>query len=288
MNLRLVGIILFALLIPIQLTKAQTIEQSSLPHPSEFWSNNWQPEKLKNSIGIETSATTLGVLGRNVLVYSRWLNSRWGIEGLFGFSKASDTMNTAVNSSTDAIANSQTTTTTYTGVEQPKVITLGAVVKNRIYQSSWLQVYIGGMVAVNHFSDTRYQTGSSAATITDLATPNNFTVTETNLGTISTSQEIAYIVGPRVGTEIYLKWFPNFALGFSGGILYFMGGEQTTTTQRSTRSFAVVSGVPQEPTTTSTSTNIVSRTRPPNTINTFGIGGTSFSFNGLWTIKYMW
>lgn len=253
-----------------------------------YWTNNWAPENLKHSIGVETASASLGVLGTTVMAYSYWWSQKWGFEALVGFAKSSDTAQSSVDTNVNVINNSQTITTAFTGVENPLQITAGAVIKNRVYQSSWLQVYWGGLAAVKYTGDVSYQSGSSTTTVPDLASPNDFTVTESNLGANQVSRELEYLIGPRIGTEIYLKWFPNLALGFATGVTYSIGGEQRTQTNTATRSYNVVSGVPQDPTTSNSSSNTVVTRRPPGTINTFGFGGTSFSFTGVWTVKYLW
>ena len=254
---------------------------------SEYHFQWFDPTTYRNSIGWERGASTIGVLAQDVINYSWWTEKgTTGYEVFVGFEKNSDSFNTTTTSAVDAVAATQTSTVTNSGTKNGMELTIGGGFKRKFYQSRWLQVYWGALGAVTYTTEADYATGTRT-TVVDTTNPSDFTVTETGFGTVRSETDLLYSFGLKVGTEFYLKWFPQLALGFATGLLTTLGGDTTDTTTSQNRTFAVVGGTEQTPT-TDTSTQTTVNRKPGIQAGTFGIGGTSFQFTGLFTIRYVW
>ena len=252
---------------------------------SEYHFQWFNPSNYQNAFGYERAG--VGILSENVINYSKWIDGgKRGYEIFAGFSKAADTLTTNQVTSTNSIAETQTITTTNTGQSNGFEITLGGGYKQKMYQSRWLQVYWGALGAVTYATATDFPVGTTVV-VNDTTTPGDFTTTQTGVGSTQVETDLAFSLGLKVGTEFYLKWFPQLAIGFSSGLLTTMGGNTTTTTTTSNRAAATVGGVEQDPTTDSSSTQVVQNDRGISA-STFGIGGTEFNLFGTFTIRYIW
>lgn len=242
----------------------------------------WRPKLMDNSIGYENAT-----LDYNAISYSRWTNEKWGFDFLFGFQKSSDSFNKSETQSTDELAPSRNISTTYSGSKNQQIFTLGTVGKYRIFQNDWLRIYAGGYLGLRYFTDVKYKTGTTTQSISNLNSPDDYTVSESSLGKIKNSTDLEVFLGPKIGSEIYLRWFPHVALGFATGFLYTFGGETETISDTSSRNYAVVAGVAQTPTAKSNNRTKTVR-KPDGRGGVFGIGGTAFNLFGSWTIRYVW
>lgn len=250
---------------------------------------SWWKAGLHNyNIGYEAAAGT-GILGQNVIVGGLWFNSNLGLDVFLGYNKGANGSTETVTDSTNVLAtpNTRTTTTSYSGTNTGSNITLGANVKYRLVQTDWFQFNIGMMLAFLPGSSGDYQTGSRTETYADVSNTGNKTVTETALGTITSKTSTQIAVGPRLGTEFYIKWFPHLAVGFSTGILTTLTGETTTTTDTTSQSYTVTSGTAGTPTTKTTSHSVATN-KLGFRGTTFGIGGTTFSLTGTFSLRYVW
>jgi hypothetical protein len=246
----------------------------------------WTPLNYRYSIGYEGNAFLSGVLPINTVVFGTWFNEHWGMEFYLGLSKPGDNYTESSSTFTDAVANSTTVTSAYTGTQTPTTVLLGVEPKYRLYQNNWLQISLGAVFAVSPPSSATYNVGQQQTTTTT-ATPNNSTVVDNAFGSATAHQDWQFNIGPKIGSEFYLKWFPHLALGFATGILATFGGYVTTTSTQRTAQYQVLSGQNQTANPDQT-TNSSSTPKPGYRGTTFGIGGSVFEFTGLFTIRYVW
>lgn len=246
----------------------------------------FHPEDYKYLVGFESTSASLGVLGANSIVIGNWWET-WGLEFLIGYTKNEDSSSSSVDTNNNTIANTGTTTTTFSGTKNNHTGSLGTVLKAKVFQNHWVQVYGGAFVGVNYFFKTNYQSGSKVETFTDLNSTGNKSVTETSLGNVEVKRTPQVAIGPKLGAEFYPKWIPHLAVGFSTGIATYFGGNTTTTSSLRTRTFTVVNGVDQPASADATRTT-VTETSPGIKGVTFGIGGTTFQVTGVFTIRYVW
>lgn len=250
--------------------------------------NAWSPEKQRYSIGYEGAAlSAVSVIGKNAMNFGCWLNDSWAIDAYFGYTKDADTYSDTTASIGDAVANSSTVTVTHAGIKNANIFTLGAGVRYRVFQNSWFQFNVGGLLTYTPGVAASYTTGSITTTTPNLNSPGNQTISETGLGTISSNTNATTSVGPKLGTEFYPRWFPHLALGFSTGILTTFGSESTVTTSTRTRTYTTLGGTAQPPS-ADTTTNSVASLKPGTRGVTFGVGGAQFQLIGTFTIRYIW
>lgn len=247
---------------------------------------SWRPKSVVHSLGIESSSASFGVLGVTSVVYGRWNGSK-GWEALFAYNKTADSFANSSTTSLNTIANSQTLTETASGARNPTSILLGYQYKSKSFESDWLLIYWGALGAVRWQSTTEYDTGTKTTTTANTATPGDFTVTESARGSIKREPSPDYILGLRIGSEVYLRWFPNIALTFSTGFTQTLGGTVKQTTDTWTRTTPYTGGVAGAPSSASRSTQV---TETPGNLSaaTFGVGGQTFNLFGSWGIRYIW
>ena len=121
----------------------------------------------------------------------------------------------------------------------------------------------------------------------DSTSSSNYSVTESSLGSISSSVSAKTIYGPRVNVEFYLKWFPHIALGFGTGLLLTQGGDATTSTVTQSRTYTVANGVAAKPTSSQT-TSSTDKAKSGGSSKTIAVGGTKFNLMGNFAIRYIW
>lgn len=251
----------------------------------EHWANHW----YSNSLGYEgasSSATSYGMFGQNSISYGLWFDSI-GADILIGFAKTANTHKEVVTTSTNPLAQTQTVATVLSGIKSPFIFSLGLFPKYRVYQSTWLQIHGGILLAAIYSTSYDYQTGSLSISTPNTTLPENKIATETALGTVEVDNAFTFAVGPRVGSEVYLKWFPQVAIGFGAGLIAMFNGDAVVTTSTRTATYAIMNGVAQSPS-AETFSNVEDTTRPAVSGSTVAIGGQIFSFTGYFTIKYMW
>lgn len=249
--------------------------------------NAWHAERTTYALGYEGTGTAISALGQNAISFGWWLDRYWGIDLLFGFTKAAGTASESTSTAANVLATSSVTTTTYSGSSSAMTFLLGAVLKRRIYQSDWFQLYVGGVAAIVPPSGATTNTGTRTVTTPNTAAPNDFTTADVALGTIAVDNSMQFVLGPKIGTEFYIKWFPHLAVGFATGVLTTINAYTTTTTNTSTRTVATVGGVEGVPSTDSTVATTATVKRGLQG-TTFGIGGTAFQFTGIFTVRYVW
>ncbi|MGZ6479137.1 MAG: hypothetical protein ACXWQE_07555 [Bdellovibrionales bacterium] len=255
------------------------------PLPDDPWAG-W-PGKYSHYIGYEAGTSSIGVIGRNLVVYGDWTGN-FATEYFLGFEKGGDTFAKTTSSTSSGTGPvTQSDSTTSTGAKNPYILTAGLGQKKKIYQGKWLQVYWGYFGGLTYTSSVSYDTGSTSQTTPDTTSPGTYSVTEAGLGTTKSATDLILFTGLKLGSEFYLRWFPNLALGFATGTMLTYGGKTTTTTTTESKTYSVVNGVPQTPTSVS-STETHTESDPGMRGTTFGIGGTSFQFTGLFTIRYVW
>ena len=249
----------------------------------------WRAADYRYQVGYDSAAGGTGILGENVITGGFWFDESLGLDIYLGYTKAGNANNESISDVTNTVAvpNTKTTTTLHTGTNTARTLAIAAGLKYRMYQSDWFQLNLGFVAAFFPGGSADFNTGRKVETFTDASNLNNRTVTETDLGTITSETSTQLSFGPRLGTEFYIKWFPHLAVGFATGILTSVSGNTTTTTDTKTRTYTVVNGTESAPT-ASSSTHTVSTTTPGFRGTTFGIGGTTFAFTGTFSIRYVW
>lgn len=257
----------------------------------------WSPETYKYSIGYEKAGTANAVLGGDNLTFGFWFPGDFGLDLFLGYNKTGGTTTEARTVQETGVTSSKTrvTTTQYSGATGPSNMTVGLTLKGRGYQNSWFQFNYGIIVAYGGSSRVESRVGQIIETIPDTGAPTTKSVQETSAngsagyGTTTAETKSTISVGPKLGTEFYLKWFPHLALGFSTGVLASFGGDTTTTTVTKDRTLQYVNGV-EQPNVSGTDGPLTTTatTTPGTRAGTFGIGGTLFQLNGIFTIRYIW
>lgn len=249
--------------------------------------NAWHAERTTYALGYEGTGSATSALGQNAISFSWWLDRYWGIELLFGMTKTAGSASESVSTAANVAATSSVTTTTYTGSASALSFLVGGILKRRLYQSDWFQLYLGGVLAIVPPSGSSTNTGTRTVTTPNTNAPNDFTTADVALGTIDVSNSMQFVLGPKIGTEFYIKWFPHLAVGFSTGILTTINAYTTTTTNTRTRTVQTVGGVEGTPSTDATVATTATVKRGLQG-TTFGIGGTAFQFTGIFTVRYVW
>lgn len=249
----------------------------------------WNARACRNGLGFEAHSPGSGsILGTGSLVYGGWLSDGFGVEMYLGVYKAAGEATTTSVTDTNAVAKTSSTTTTFSGRAKALNVTIGTYLKFRAYGNSWFTFHLGPTIAVSPSSTVSSQTGTRTQTFGNTDNLGNYTITDTNFGTVDESRSVLISVGPKLGGEIYLKWIPHLAIGLSTGILAVIGGNTTETTAiLPSRTITATNGVEADPGTVPTKVTTVSTKRGVEG-NTFGLGGTTFSFVGTFTLRYIW
>ncbi len=256
----------------------------------------WSPETSHYSIGYEAAGSGTSVLGANNLTVGFWLPGDFGLDFYVGYNKAAGTSaESKTIAETGTTTKTRVTTTIYSGFTGASNMTLGLGLKGRGFQNSWFQFSYGLILAYGGPNKVEGRVGETIETVPDTTIPNTKSSVETaangsaGYGTISTDTKSTISVGPKLGTEFYIKWFPHLALGFSTGLLATFGGESTQTITTRNRTVNTIAGTVQPDTSgTDGPTTTTVTTTPGYQASTFGIGGTQFQFTGTFTIRYVW
>lgn len=250
-------------------------------------SNQWRADRARYMVGFESAGTSLSALPQSAVLVGTWLDREIGIEGFFGFSLAASTAEQTQTQTPNPPLKTLSVVTSNTGTSTPGTFILGGVLKYRLVQTSWFQVYLGALVSLSPSFSSSYTAGSRTEVTPNTDVPGDRTITENGYGPVSVKRSLEIALGPKVGTEFYVKWFPHLALGFSGGILTSFGGDTTTTSSLATRSYSITGGVDNPPA-SSPPVSTVADTKRGVRGATFGLGGVGFQFTGLFTIRYIW
>lgn len=255
----------------------------------------WSPETYQFSIGYERAGSSTAALGGDNIAFGVWFPGGFGMDFYLGYTRNAGTTNVETRiQETGTTTKSRTTNTQYSGVTGSQNFTAGLGLKGRLYQNSWFQFNMGILFAYTGPSNTESTVGQVTEVIPNTGFPTTKTITEATFsgspgyGTTISNTKGAFSVGPKIGTEFYPKWFPHLALGFATGVLTTIGGDTVESTTTRVRTVTFIDGVDQgdlsgtdAPTTTTSSTKRGTR------VGTFGIGGTTFQFTGIFTIRYV-
>jgi hypothetical protein len=242
---------------------------------------SWNTQLL-NSFGIQPLSGAFN--------YQRWLKDApsWGYTLQFSWTKSSDSTAEETSTTINVGSLTQTQGTTYSGVKNPEVLTLGAGFKNRIFSNPWIKISWGGELLYSQTSKVSYRTGSVSISTPNINTPGDYTVTESNLGDESLNTGSQIFWGPRFGAEFYIKWFPNLALYGEASLLTSLNRKNTTTRNTVSRAYSVVGGVAQAPSSESSST-VVRENQLGYSRSLSSVGSSYFNlFSSNWGLRYNW
>ncbi len=252
---------------------------------STFMKPGWNSAKIKNGVGFSGSFLGTG----NAFIYETGLNKMTSWTYYFSFAKSSDNFtdsNTNANSGVAPGTITTTNTKTRTGTKNPMSLGFGASYNQRIYRNSFFLSRWGFFGGLDYATKVNYGTGTQVTTQSSL-TPTTLNIVETNFGEVEVSRSPVLRLGPVFDAYVFLRWLPNLAVGFQGGILYSTGQETKTVTRTVTQNYSVVSGVNQTPTSFSSS-NQSSSVDNGGTGSTFAIAGQNFNLFGNFVIRYVW
>lgn len=247
----------------------------------------WNARACNNALGFEApSPSSASLLGSGAVIYGGWLSEGVGMDFYFGLSRTAGTAAQTATVAENAAAKTRSTTTVYSGQNNPLNITIGTYLKFRAYSNNWFSLHLGPQVAFSPTAKATTVTGSSLETIANTDSSGNKTVTETAYGTIETNRGTLISLGPKLGAEFYLKWIPHLAVGMSTGVMAVLGGTTVQTTTTANKTITYTDGVASDPGTVPTTTQTVTTERGLEA-STFGLGGTTFSFVGTFTLRYI-
>jgi hypothetical protein len=209
-----------------------------------------------------------------------------GLDFYAGFSRTAATATTTATVSENPTAKTRTTTTLYSGRNTVTNLTFGTYLKFRAYSNPWFTLHLGPQIGFSPTASATSTTGTETVSIPNTDSSDDRTITRTSYGTIAESRAMLLSAGPKLGAEIYLKWIPHLAVGMSTGILAIFGGTTTETTTTSNKTIPVVDDVEQDPGDVPTTTTTVTTTRGLEA-KTFGLGSTTFSLFGTFTVRYI-
>lgn len=248
---------------------------------AERYMQSWRANRYMNSFGYNSL--------NNVIQYDAWLNKDIGYFAMGSISKDEDTATETKTVVTNNIGLSQAYTTSYSGSKKPMILTLGGGVKFRLWQNEWIQINWGGMGLLTQTSAVSYPyAGNIVKTVANTQSPNDYSTVFTDVGTVSTSASTAIRIGPRLGAEVYLKWFPNVSVVGDIQILMTMAQTGTTRYAYESKTYATTGGVDQ-PASSSTSTSQSQQTKTGGAWDTSQIGSSVFNaLSATWGIRYNW
>ncbi len=247
----------------------------------------WNARACTGALGFEASSPgSTSLLGSGSVIYGSWFSEGVGMDFYFGVSRTAGTATATSTVAENLALKTRTTTTVYSGQNNPFNFTIGAYLKIRLYSNPWFALHMGPQVGISPPAKSSTTTGTEVISVPNTDDGDDYTTTQTTFGTIDTNRGFLLSVGPKMGGEFYLKWIPHLAIGMSTGILAVVGGTTTTTTTTSNKTITTTNGVPSDPGQVPTTTTTVSTSRGVEA-NTFGLGGTTFSLVGTFTIRYI-
>jgi hypothetical protein len=263
---------------PAQNQAAPATAQQSVRLDEYF--NTWNARKVRQGFGYSPIL--------NLAQYDRWITPKWGFFVGLRNQKTQDSFIENRTTSYNQTTLSLSDTTSFSGARNPTVINMVIGGKSRIWQNDWMQVNWGGFLMYTHGTSVSYATGSTTRTAPNVNTPNDYTMNENALGSTSSGVDPTYSLGVKVGSEFYIKWFPNLALCADIVFLNQLPLKGTTETSTATKTYNVVSGVAQAPTAESYNTNRVYNDYG-GAASTGQVGASYFNLLGAnWSIKYVW
>ncbi len=246
----------------------------------EDYYQTWNARKLRQGIGYSPLLA--------VAQYDRWISSKWGFLVGIRYSKNQDSATETKATSYSPTTLTLTDSTTFGGSRNPTVLVLIMGAKNRIWQNDWLQINWGPLLSYTQGTSVSYSVGSTSRTVPNVNTPGDYSVSEASLGTVTTGVDPTYSLGVRLGSEFYVKWFPNLSLCADIVIFNQLPVKGTTETKTASRNYNVVAGVPQSPSSETYNTNRVFNDLG-GAASTRQVGADYFNaFGANWSIKYVW
>lgn len=256
-------------------TGAVTLEDSFKP--------GWNSNKLDQGVGISNSFLN----GGYTFIYDTGLTKKNSWTYYFGYNKTADTFSENTTNGASGVGTITTTSsTTNSGLKSPKTFSLGASWNRRLFKNNFMQARWGIFGGLDYYTDVDYPKGSKS-TSTSSATPTTTAYSESAYGTTEVSKSPSLKLGPMFDSYLFLRWFPNIAIGFQGGIFYTTNVKTTTKTKTTTQSYNIVSGVPQTPSSYSTSESTDTGSTG-GAGSTFASNGAVFSFTGNFVLRYVW
>lgn len=252
---------------------------------SNFLKPGWNTAKIRRGVGFSGSFLGTG----NAFIYETGLNQISSWSYYFSFAKSSDNFTDANTTAISGVAPGTITTTNTinrTGSKNPMSLGLGVSYNKRIYRNSFFQSRWGFFGGVDYFTKVSYGTGTEVATESS-TTPGTINKVQTAFGEVEVSRNPVFRLGPVFDAYVFLRWLPNLAVGFQGGMLYTTEQNTKTVTRTVTQNFSVVNGVNQTPTSYSSS-NQSSSLENGGTGSTFAIAGQNFNLFGNFVIRYVW
>lgn len=247
------------------------------------WRQGWKSRDFNRAFGFSTGLT--GSSNAIVIENTPDAETSWGFH--FGFSKAADSF---TEGNTTSVTGTATTTTTTSlvrsGSKQNATFSFGATYMNRIYKNDFILVRWGGFGGLDYIGAAKYGVGSRSETSSS-ATPGTVSVTETNFGETTVKSTPGIKLGPVFDASLYLRWFPNISVGFIGGMLYEMDRKVTTSTSTVSRTYDIVGGVDQTPTSNTTNNSESVVNRGP-VLSTYALAGQNFNLFGSFVLRYLW
>lgn len=250
------------------------------PMKLDDYFNTWNARKVRQSFGYSPLL--------NMAQYDRWITPKYGFFVGFYYQKSQDNFTETKTTNYNQTSLSLSESVTFGGSRNPTVMSLMIGGKSRIWQNDWLQINWGPLLMYTHGTSVSYATGTITRTVGNVNVPGDFTMNESALGSTSAGVDPKYSMGVKIGSEFYIKWFPNLAI--CGDIVFLnqMPVKGTQETSTATKTYNVVSGVAQAPTAESYSTS--------RTFNDLGgaastsqVGASYFNMLGAnWSIKYVW
>lgn len=242
--------------------------------------NTWNARKLRQGFGFSPLLS--------LAQYDRWITPRWGFFIGVRYDKTQDNFAETKTTTYNQTSLSLTESVAFSGARNPTVLNLVVGAKKRIWQNDWMQVNWGPLLMYTHGTSVSYSTGTLTRTVANVNNPNDFTMSEASLGTISNGVDPKYSLGVKVGSEFYVKWFPNLALCADIVILNQLPVKGTQDEATATKTYAVVAGVQQAPTAESYS-NVRRFNDFGGSASTSQVGSAYFNILGAnWSIKYVW
>lgn len=246
----------------------------------EDYYQTWNARKLKQGISYSPLL--------NVAQYDRWITPKWGFFVGLRYAKSTDNFIESKTSTYNPTTLALSEDVSFAGSRNPTTLVLMVGAKGRIWQNDFMQVNWGPLLMYTHGTSVTYATGRLTRNVANVNNPNDYTMVETSLGSVSTGVDPTYSLGVKVGTEFYVKWFPHLALCADVVFMNQFPLKGTTETNTVSRTRNVVAGVPQSPTSEQYNNSRVYNDYGGGA-STSQVGAQYFALLGTnWSIKYVW
>ncbi len=243
----------------------------------------WNPNKFKKSVGFSTTFLS----STSAITYEEYSDDQASWTYLLGLSKSSDSYTPTSSTTTSGTTTITTTSsTTYSGSKNPYAIGIGTIYSKKIFRNEWIFLRLGVFGGIDYYTNTSYQSGTKSEVSTSTS-PETTNISETNYGKVDVTRGMPIRMGPVIDSTLFLRWFPQIGIGFQAAMLYSTGMTTKTKSSLCTKSYSVVSGVEQSPTSLSCVEQTSESIAGPS-LSTFAVAGSTFNLFGSFTIKYVW